>query len=274
MKKYLILLACVLAFSAVSAQEEMVVIEKDTIKVTETDASRREDSLAVTKSSVFLDGTLNSPVFFWQERSMNPHWGGLSFAFANLDGLEGSDFGLEQVDLKLSQSYSFKLNFAQVNKKLTDHWVLGTGMGLDFTRYHFAGNTGLNGLREDNITQFEPAPDDLTYKSSKLLAYYITIPLILEYQTKVFKNKCFYINGGVESLIKYYSKSQVDIRTLEGTKKTSLGRDLNMHPINIRFIAQIGLGDVGIFGYYQPFSMFEKGKGPNVQPFGIGITIN
>jgi hypothetical protein len=260
MKKYLSLLACILLFAfAASAQEETIVKnENDSIK---------EKVNEPEKSSVFLDGSLNTDmVFFWKKKKTNEeHWSGSKFAFVNLDGLQGAD-------IKQSKSYAITIMPIEVKHSFDSHWLFVSGTQLEWTRYHFSGNVGLQG--KNDITYFEPAPEGFSYKSSKLLAYYVTLPLILEYQTKVSKNNTFYINGGVEGMLKYYSKSQVDIRTSQGIEKTSLGRDLNFSPVNARFVLQIGLNDVGIYGYYQPFSLFEKGKGPDVKSFGIGISLN
>jgi hypothetical protein len=281
MKKYFILLTCVITFSAtVAAQEEVTVVEKDILGVvqivhehTEGTANPPEQT-EETKSSVFLDGVLdNSSVFFWRKKKANhAHWGGLRFAFTDLDGLQNvNENGINGVDLKAGKSYSVTLErLIAADHPIDSHWVLATGLGLDFTRYRFTGNIGLNGNTANNITQFEPAPDGVNYKASRLLIDYITVPVVLEYQTKAYNNRKFFVSGGVEGLIKYYSKSILD---LGGGNKQTLGRDLNIHPVNLRFVAKIGLGNVGIFGYYQPFPMFEKGKGPDVCPFAIGFTV-
>jgi hypothetical protein len=228
-----------------------------------------------TQSSIIYNGSPYNFIFTWKKKATQSHWSGIGFAFSQLDGLEG-------VDLKLGKSYSIILNLGDYTIPLSHHWLLFTGFGLDFTRHHFKGNVGLeeiyiHGQERDRLGEYVAGfvPDfDHHYKSSKLQAYYITIPLLWEYQTKITGNKMFYINGGVEGLIKYYSKSQIDIRTERSVEKVKY-RDLNIRPLNFRFVLRIGLtNNVGIFGYYQPIPMFEFGKGPQIKPYGIGIAIN
>ncbi|MCC8144974.1 MAG: hypothetical protein LIO93_00745 [Bacteroidales bacterium] len=215
-------------------------------------------------SSIIYDGSAYNFIFSWKKKATESHWTGLGFTFSDLNGLE-------DVDLKLGKSYSVRLNMADYTLPINHHWLFFTGVGLDWTRYHFKGNIGLQDI--NGIAQFVPDEFGRNYKSSKLLAYYITIPLALEYQTKIGKGKMFFVQGGAEGLIKYYSKSQVDIRTDDGIKKVN-HKDLNILPLNFRLFLKAGFNDVSVIGYYQPVSMFEKGKGPDIQPYGLGIMLN
>lgn len=216
-----------------------------------------------SRSNVFYDGASYNFLFSWNKRKhLEPHWDGLGFAFIGLNGLDNPS-------LKMSKSYSVILNLMDYSIPIDrDHWIFYTGMGIDWSRYHFKGDYGLTEI--DGITQFEPAPEGTHYNSSKLLTYYITIPFMLEYQKKVNKNT-FFISGGAVGYVKCYSKSQVEY-SLNGNKiQENKGRDLNILPVNARLMLQAGFGPICFFGYYSPFSMFKKEKGPEVYPFGVGF---
>jgi hypothetical protein len=221
------------------------------------------------KSDILLDGSPINFIFSWQKKPTKSHWTGLAFAFSNLNGLDK-----ENVDLRLNRSYSIDLNLMDYNVPLHYHWLFVTGLGFDWSRYHFKGNIGLQD-GADGITRFLPDSEGRSYRDSKLLVYYATVPLILEYQKKIGKRKTFFINGGVEGLINLYSKSQVEVRTQnDGIRKVSY-KNLNILPVNFRLVLKAGFADYfGIFGYYQPYSMFQKGKGPELSSFGIGISLN
>ncbi|MDR1370529.1 MAG: hypothetical protein LBJ72_10485 [Dysgonamonadaceae bacterium] len=220
------------------------------------------------QSSVTYDGAPYNIMFTWKKNSkaIKPHWNGLGIALANFDGINNTG-----ADLAVSTSYSLILNPMDYKIPLSRHWLFVSGMGLDFSRYHFKGNTGLTVV--DGIARFVPATDGETYKSSKLMTYYITIPLLLEYQTR-FSNRLFYISGGMVGYIKYYSKSQIDVRVTGGVEARNLGRDLNILPVNGRFMLQTGVSDISFYAYYSPFSLFEKDKGPDIKPVGIGIMLD
>jgi hypothetical protein len=217
------------------------------------------------RSDILLDGSSISFIYSWKKKPTDSHWTGLSFAFSNLNGLDK-----ENVDLRLNQSYSIDLSLIDYNVPLHHHWLFVTGLGFDWSRYHFKGNIGLQDA--DGITRFLPDVEGRNYRDSKLLVYYATIPLVLEYQKKIGKGRTFFINGGVEGLINLYAKSQVEVRTQhDGVRKVSY-KDLNILPVNFRFVLKTGFSHYfGLFGYYQPYSMFQKGKGPDLTSFGIGI---
>jgi hypothetical protein len=218
------------------------------------------------KSNILFDGSSYNFIFSWKKKPTKSHWTGLGFAFSNLNGLDK-----ENVDLKLGRSYSIDLNLMDYNVPLHYHWLFVTGLGFDWSRYHFKGDVGLKDL--EGISRFLPDSEGQSYRDSKLLVYYATIPLILEYQKKIGRHKTFFINGGAEGLVNLYSKSQVEARMSDGIKKLSY-KDLNIFPVNFRLVLRAGFDDFSIFGYYQPCSMFQNGKGPDISSFGIGIGLH
>jgi hypothetical protein len=151
------------------------------------------------------------------------------------------------------------------------NWLFFSGFGFDWTRFHFKGNTGLRDTH-DGISRFIPDLEGRNYRDSKLLVYYATLPLILEYQKKIGANRTFFISGGMEGLLKLYSKSQMEARTPHGIEKM-VYKDLNLLPLNYRLVLRIGFNHFGLLGYYQPSSMFQKGLGPDIRSMGIGIAI-
>jgi hypothetical protein len=260
MKKYLVLIICVILCINVTSAQENTIVEENTASTNDTIVKFKE------RSSATLNGLTYNVMFSWKKKPLKSHWSGIEFAFSDLDNLQDATLIFER-------SYSVKLNISDFTVPLSHHWLFVSGWGLDFSRYHFKGNIGLQ-EGKDGISSFVPDELNRDYESNKLIAYYITIPILLEYQKKVGSSRTFYLNGGVEGLIKYYSKSQLDIRTQErGLAKVNY-KNLNILPVNARFILRAGFNSFGIFGYYQPFSMFKNGKGPDIYPFGIGISLN
>jgi hypothetical protein len=211
-----------------------------------------------------MNGSSYDFIFNWKKKPTKAHWKGLGFAFSNLENLQGAD-------LDLTRSYSVILNVIDYTVPLNYHFLFVSGLGFDWSRYHFRGNTGL--WHDDGGAYFFKDPEQ-DYRSSKLLVYYATIPLLLEYQTKANRHSHFFISGGVEGLIKCYSKTQLDIRQPRGGLEKIHYRNPNIPPLNARLLLRAGFDHISIFGYYQLFSMFEHGKGPNVRAFGIGLMLN
>jgi len=284
MKKIAILLitslssATLCAANTTNAQDTII---KSVTTITETDpetgvirttTTETETTLPtikeMPKSEVISDGASYSFIFSWKKKKyLNPHWTGFGMSFMNFAGKN-----IPNSNLIASKSYAFSLNLFEYSIPIKNsNWIFVTGGGFDWFRYHFDDNVALT--KVDGVTQLEPAPDGINYKSSKLLSYYITIPLLLEYQLPV-RNKNIYISGGAVGFIKYYSKSQVKYYDTEGHKRIDdKGRDLNLRPIDLKLRLQIGFGDFSAFAYYSPFSMFEKDKGPDLKTYNIGLMM-
>lgn len=216
-------------------------------------------------SSIIYDGSSSYNVIFsWKKknkRHLSPHWTGVGMGFMNYDS-DKIPYG----SLKMSTSHNFTVNIIDFHKQMGNHWLLVSGFGTEWSRYHFDENAALTKI--DGDTFFERAPEGIDYKSTKLLAYYVTVPLLLEYQTG-----SFHISGGAVAFFKYYSKSQVKYY-LEGRKYVEdKGKDLNMRPVDLRLRLQIGFDNVALYGYYSPFSMFKKDKGPDLKTYTIGLMI-
>ncbi|GHV57398.1 hypothetical protein FACS1894182_06120 [Bacteroidia bacterium] len=260
MKKNVLTLAIVALFTLPVFSQEKVIIEEVTVTVdTVPVVTKKPDSV----SSITFDGSPYDFIFSWKKKAQKSHWTGLGYAFLNLDGLEG-------VGLNLSRSHAFVLNLTDYIIPLNQNWLAATGLGFDWSRYHFRGNNRLQSI--DGKTSFVTDTEN-EYRASRLLVYYATIPVLLEYQAKINQNNFFFIYGGIEGLVKLYSKSQVDVKTSGGIRKDDY-RDLNLLPVNFRFTARIGIEHFSLFGYYQPLSMFEKEKGPDLHPYGIGLMLN
>lgn len=280
----ILLCSCVIAAKAsetITPQDTIFRFKNKVIKI-----NTIEDSLAVQvlrpsyetdsllnlntelqKSSVVYDGSNYNFAFSWKKRKkLRSHWAGFGMSFLNYDSDD-----IPNGKLKMSTSHNFSLNLIEVYTPIKNsNWLFVTGIGFDWFRYHFDTNAALT--KKDGKTFFEPAPDGIDYASTKLLAYYITLPLLLEYQIPL-KGNPFYISGGVVGFLKYYSKSQVKYFTEGERHVENKGRDLNIRPVDLKLRMQIGIGDVSAYAYYSPISMFDKSKGPDLKTYSIGVQL-
>lgn len=246
------------------------VVVKDSISGQTTTTTTETEKRVVKKgepesSNVMFDGSSYNVIFSWKKknkRRLDPHWTGIGMGFMNYDSDD-----IPHGSLKMSTSHNFTVNIIDYHKQISNNWLVVSGIGTEWSRYHFDENAALT--KKDGITVFERAPHGVDYKSTKLLSYYITLPLLLEYQTS-----SFHISGGPVAMFKYYSKSQIKYYDENNRKIVEdKGRDLNMRAFDLRLRLQIGFNDVAIYGYYAPFSMFEKNKGPELRTYTIGLMI-
>jgi hypothetical protein len=242
------------------------VISTDSItgdKVTTTTRTEEVKPEREEVSRVQYGGSSYSLIFSWKKKKrLSPHWTGIGMGFMNYNS---DDIPLGS--LKMSTSHNFTVNLINYHKQLSNNWLLVSGIGTEWSRYRFDRDAGLT--KRDGIAFFEPAPEGVKYKSTKLLAHYITIPLLLEYQP----SRDFHVLAGPVLFFKHYSKSQIEYYE-DGRKIVkNLGRDLNMRPVDLRLRLQVGIDDVAVYGYYAPFSMFEKNRGPKLNTYTIGVMV-
>lgn len=222
------------------------------------------------QSTIITDGSSYNFFFSWKKKKkLDPHWSGIGFSFLNF-----ADNDVPGLDLMASKSYSVTFNPVEYSLQIgRSNWMLVSGLGIDWSRYHFKGNRGLE--IAEGLTQFVPAPEGVNYQSSKLLVYYLTVPLLLEFQTNFgnHSRSTFFISAGVVGYLKCYSKSQVKYHSTSGEVKEDKGRDLNINPFNLRYMAQIGVKNFNFVASYSPFSLFEKDKGPDLQTVSFGVAM-
>ena len=230
----------------------------------ELDSKIKTEPSCASSRSYILDAENDQISFFWQKKRkrLSPHWSGIGMGFMSY-----SSGGVPNGDLAGSRSHNFSFNFISWKKQIAhSNWMLVSGLGLDWSRYHFDDNAALTEI--DGVTQFVPALDGVNYKDSKLLTYYVTFPLLLEYQMSN-----LHISGGAVAYFKYYSKSQVKYKDETGTHKPSMGRDLNIRPVDLRLRGQIGIDCVSLYVLYAPWSMFKSDKGPELRTCTFGVML-
>ena len=52
------------------------------------------------------------------------------------------------------------------------------------------------------------------------------------------------------------------------------GNDYNVNPFSLSYLVEMGWDDLGVFAKYTPTTLFKKDKGPEVQTFTVGLSLN
>ena len=224
------------------------------------------------ESGIFYDGTPYRFIFSWgskedkekhrSRQDLDAHWTGLGMSFMNYDDK------VPNSTLKQSRSHAFSLNLFGYKRQFNNtNLLLASGVGFDWHRYHFDASAYIQ--KVGGVTQFVPLPPNHRQKDSKMLAYYVTFPLLLEYHLSP---NSVYISAGVQAFLKYYSKSQVEYYDESGGYyKQFLGHGLNLRPIDFKLRFQFGIDDISAFGYYSLSSMFSKSTDPDLQMWSVGV---
>jgi hypothetical protein len=230
----------------------------------------------------------------------NGHWAGFELG---LNGYVNPDFNMsfpketEYMDLRMTKSIVVNLNFFEQNVPLSRNQKFGTltGLGLQWNNYRFSHNTRLNSDGSELVGYIDQG---ISIRKSKLTAFYLSLPVLFEFQTNSrHKKSSFHIGTGVVMNVrlsshtkKYYNernkefdvtKYNPDTDTYE-TEFTAISPDYSkaknfedfyLQPFKFDGTVRIGWGFINLFATISFNEMFKVNKGPELYPWSVGITL-
>ena len=174
-------------------------------------------------------------------------------------------------DLNTSKSYVWNFLFPSVNLGITRHLGFVSSVGLNFSSYRFDGNNSI--VKDDYgvIGPLYPATG-IIFTKSKLQSTYLTLPVLLEAQIPLSgHDKTINIGAGVIGALKLFSKTKVTYDDGDKSKAKSKD-DFSMNVLRWGATARIGYEHIQVFGTTYFTQLFEKGKGPELYPYEVGIA--
>ncbi|MFW6019262.1 MAG: GIN domain-containing protein [Bacteroidales bacterium] len=209
-----------------------------------------------------------------KEEEFDGHWGGFELGF---NGFVNADNKMELPQeyefLKLREEKSILVNlnlFEQNINLIRNHVGFVTGLGLQYNNYRFANNVILDN-DGDKLAGDYDKDTDRNYIKSKLVANYLTVPLILEFTTHG-KNE-FHIGAGAQFAWKIGEHSKIVYEKGTNRQKEKDRGDFYLNPYKLELTGRIGWGWINLFATYSLNEMFEDGKGPEMYPFTAGVTL-
>jgi hypothetical protein len=174
-------------------------------------------------------------------------------------------------DLNTAKSYYFNFLLPCLNIGFTRHFGMAATLGIDFNKYRFDGNNSI--VKDENgvIGPLYP-PEGITYTKSKLATTYATLPVILETQIPLSNShRTINIGAGVIGAVKLGSHTKV-VYYSDDKHKEKAKDDFSLNTLRWGATARIGYEFFQVYSTCYFTSMFEKGKGPELYPFEIGIA--
>lgn len=181
--------------------------------------------------------------------------------------LSAGNQGLRLINGKstnVNLTYNHYFNIYRENVRLS------VGLGLDWNNYRLAGDsTAMPGgtsfaFNKDSLV------NSIDFTKNKLLARYVTLPVMLHFNSNEMKNgKSVGVSGGVE--LGYLLNGRVK-QVSEVKGKTKVNDGFHLNDLRYGFIGRVNYGSVGIYGKYYPQSTFNKNEGPDLNTFCVGLT--
>ncbi|KAB2869935.1 MAG: outer membrane beta-barrel protein [Bacteroidales bacterium] len=214
---------------------------------------------------------------FKEKKRFKGHWSGFEMGINGfLDKNQSMNLknDLAPFDLKQARSWNFNLNFMQYSIGFgTDKAGLVTGMGLEFNNYHFSNPISLK--IDNGITVIDSSYIDAGYRveKTKLSTTNLTLPLLLEFQIPTGeKRHRIYMAAGVIGGLRIGSHTKVVFD--DGDKRKDKNRsDFNIATFRYGVTARLGYRAIRLYANYYPVQLFEKGKGPELYPFSVGLVL-
>ena len=216
--------------------------------------------------------------------SYEAHWAGMDIGSTILMNTDfGTDFSTGtdnpwwENDIINSSTFSFNM-FEYKLPIFKQYLGLTTGFGYRNTNISFRNNYRLSYNEDDVFGEIidEEEESISEIKRNYLSAHYFTVPLLLEFATKVKGKKSFYFNTGVVGGVRFASSTTLKGKYDNGDKFTNVRRaKYNMNPIFLDASFRIGYGAFGLFGTYGLTTMFKTSAYTQaVHPLRVGVTWN
>jgi hypothetical protein len=212
----------------------------------------------------------------WKSGGFKGHWSGIELGlnnYLNKDYSIGPKSSDEYMSLNSSRSIQFNLNFVQHSFGIAgNRFGMVTGMGLEFFNYFFRHNNTIETDAQGVI--FPRYFDPIDLEKSKLTMTYLTVPILFEFQFpgELSNSHRLRISVGVIGGLKLGSHTKVVYQVNGDKKKDKNHDDFSINPFRYGFTARVGYKHINIYSDFYPVPLFEKGKGPVLYPFSVGIA--
>lgn len=209
-----------------------------------------------------------------RSRRSDAHWAGIDFGFMLLmdENRENSfaDNPYWKNDAAKSQVWNLnvfehKFNFG------TPYVGLTTGLGFNFTSVAFKNNYVIQSTPDSVYAAVDSIHQ---YSKNKLKASYLTVPLMLEFNTSSDSDRSFYFAAGVVGGVRIASKTKRE-GEFEGKEfKEKVKGQYNLNPFKLDAAVRLGYSNWGVFANYSLLPLFDQGKTVDLYPLTFGLSLN
>ena len=186
---------------------------------------------------------------------------------------------LNENDFKLRAGKSVNLNiwlFIQRLKLGTPHVNLKYGVGLELNNYRYKSSVS---YKEGGAVPYTAgtqtnAPfifrDSVSFSKNKLAADYLTVPLMLNFNSNPgSKKKGISFSAGISAGYLYGQRNK---QKSEGRGKDKNRGDYDLNRFKLSYVAELGLGSIRFYGSYSPKSFYEHNL--DMKPYTFGLRFS
>ena len=187
----------------------------------------------------------------------------MEFGFCQIVGTDYGAYAAEDrgfMDLNNGKSIHVAFNFVTFNTLLTKSRTLGLSIGLGLSVENYVFSNDLTIKYADGMMR--PEPIDASYKKSKLVATYLHVPVLLDWNIRrglfLSAGLNFDLNIGGHTKIKFPKEKY---------------RNCHLNPFNVGATVRLGFQRLYVYGNYSFMEMFKQDQGPNALRMSVGLGL-
>jgi len=257
------------------------------------------DSTMMSEVSCAMDNfNMADFPFCKNHKKYNGHWAGFELA---VSGYVNSDFNMNfnpaypYMNMNTARSLTVNFNPFELNVNLYRNKIgFTTGLGFQTSNYYFSDNYVM--IQDSaKLVAFQVQDtfgNPVSMKVNKMVVSYLNLPLFFEFQTNPYRRmSSFHVSLGVIAGVRIgsYTKQVYDDKEgtyflvdAKGNKIASYDVEhyavherapYHLSPFKLDAAFRIGWSRLNLFSTYSLTQMFQKGQGPEVYPFTVGITL-
>ncbi|MDR2928821.1 MAG: WG repeat-containing protein [Cytophagaceae bacterium] len=182
------------------------------------------------------------------------------------------------MDINYERSFEISIIPFQHSTRLIGSYMgLVTAIGLRYNNYRFnLYNSSELSRNETAQGWFYQIPANVEIEKAKMSLISLDVPLMLEFHLPDGRSRNgIYLAGGVVGSLKLNTHTKVIYINSEGIGyKHRQDKDIGLNVFRYSLMARAGFQTFGIYATYSPMPLFKKGKGPELYPFSVGLTLN
>lgn len=187
----------------------------------------------------------------------------MEFGFCQIVGTDYGAYAAEDrgfMDLNNGKSIHVAFNFVTFNTLLTKSRTLGLSIGLGLSVENYVFSNDLTIKYADGMMR--PEPIDSSYKKSKLVATYLHVPVLLDWNIRrglfLSAGLNFDLNIGGHTKIKFPKEKY---------------RNCHLNPFNMGATVRLGFQRLYVYGNYSFMEMFKQDQGPKAHRMAVGLGL-
>ncbi len=202
------------------------------------------------------------------------HWAGFELGVNMLADSDYKTSAPEGYDfLKLKTGKSIAVNFNMVDFEIDlyrKNIMLVTGLGFTINNYRFKSQSYLLPGTDSVIAFMDPSVD---VKKNKLVVNYITVPLLLEFNTSRNPDRTVHFAAGIIGGLRVGSHVKL-VKEINGDNTKSKTRDdFNLNPWRYDATVRLGYRNFTVFGSYGLAGLFKNDIKPELNPVTVGVRL-